>query len=572
MPTEKLKPFEYIKKEPPKTPKKERTSLLPPPKPKVKPNPPPPIVEQKINPVLEKIGTYSLSSYNLAPIRFNWIYFLDSEIEEPSLFYTRVDVLESRELKSISRSPDYYTEIVKMPNNLSDDEYHDLKTFDEKSLDSLKEDSKTKLVTQMPTFTPSNTLSAISIDTKSSDEYKPPDRPTAAVTERKRLVSFGDVVSKTSTPESASLVELENNKNEKLIAFAIEGIVEPLVTQIALREKTPLFIEPQIKEEPESFIEIEEEEPVEMEEEVFEKIKTPEPVVIIEPSPSPEKEEAVEEDDEPYEIHITELPDLTRKRESINVIKPAKSIIRTTPKIENKPKVPTPPPKRERIDVNSLRPKFTKHVVFNAEEVEAEAALEEVFDYDDWLAKWCIFKEGQLKRFESVFTEFDYMDKGFMNGESLIYALERCFTLNNLKMTYLMRVMGLLETDPFKYGANKNMFCVIAALGQRIQHLDDDWFKNLLPRLDVESVENKVFKVKNLWNFLVEAETKRVKVKDLMIEMKAGNVTNEHIQYAEDKFSGKLSFDILDYLTYIPLFIHIHEKIVLDPFNKKDFI
>jgi len=298
--------------------------------------------------------------------------------------------------------------------------------------------------------------------------------------------------------------------------------------------------------------------------------------VQVEKSKTPEPSQSPIPDEEPYEIHITELPDLVKKPEPLNIIQTNKSVIRTTPKIDKKtPKERTPPPKRPYIDIHSLRPKFTKHIFFEKEEPELEKDVlldQNGSNYDDWLAKWIIFKEGQLKRFESVFHELDYMDKGYMNGESLIYALERCFTLDNLKMTYLMRIMSLLEADPFTYGANKKMFCIIAALGQRIQHLDNDWFNNLLPTLDIESVENKVFKVKRLWNFLVDIDSKRVDLKDLMIEMRAGNVTNEHIQYAEEKFSDKPNFDILDYLTYIPLFIHIHEKIVLDPFNKKDII
>ena len=147
-----------------------------------------------------------------------------------------------------------------------------------------------------------------------------------------------------------------------------------------------------------------------------------------------------------------------------------------------------------------------------------------------------------------------------------------CFKVFFLKMTYLMRVMGLLDVDPFKFGANKKTFCVIAALGQRIQQLDDEWFRNLLPRLDLKSVENKVFKVKKLWDFLVDQDTKRVRLDDLMIEMKAGGVSNEHIVYAQEKFSDKISFDLLDYLTYVPLFIHIHEKICINPFNQNDQI
>ena len=59
----------------------------------------------------------------------------------------------------------------------------------------------------------------------------------------------------------------------------------------------------------------------------------------------------------------------------------------------------------------------------------------------------------------------------------------------------------------------------------------------------------------------VNPTTKTLSIYELIIEFEAGGVSKEHIEYAKTKFSGKLYFDITDYLTYIPLFLYIHSKI-----------
>ena len=91
----------------------------------------------------------------------------------------------------------------------------------------------------------------------------------------------------------------------------------------------------------------------------------------------------------------------------------------------------------------------------------------------------------------------------------------------------------------------------------------------MLPQFDLSTIENKVFKVKNLWNFLVDRTTKSIIISELMVEFEAGGVTKEHIEFAKQKFSFKYSFDILDYLTYIPLFVFIHDRIIKNPLEKK---
>ena len=94
----------------------------------------------------------------------------------------------------------------------------------------------------------------------------------------------------------------------------------------------------------------------------------------------------------------------------------------------------------------------------------------------------------------------------------------------------------------------------------------------MLPQFDLSTIENKVFKVKNLWNFLVDRSTKCIIISELMVEFEAGGVTKEHIEFARQKFSFKSSFDLLDYLTYIPLFVLIHDRIIKNPMEKKEDI
>lgn len=191
---------------------------------------------------------------------------------------------------------------------------------------------------------------------------------------------------------------------------------------------------------------------------------------------------------------------------------------------------------------------------------------------DDWLIKWSILNNASLKRHEDIFDHFDILNIGHLSGPLLVDAITATHKLSNTKMNYLFNVLNLCEIDPFKRGANLKMFKIITSLANKINKLDDEWFYNLLPQLDILSVENKAFKIRSLWNYLVNSKTKSLSIKDLIIEFEAGGVTREHVEYAKKKFEDNLYFDITDYVTYIPLFLYIHDRIIKDPFGKYDQI
>jgi hypothetical protein len=184
---------------------------------------------------------------------------------------------------------------------------------------------------------------------------------------------------------------------------------------------------------------------------------------------------------------------------------------------------------------------------------------------ENWLLKWCILKENRTKLCQKAFELHDTNKKGYLVLSELVKAIGSIVNLNNFKFNYLISVLKLCEIQSV---VDVKVFNILTALAFRINYLDDKWFKNVMPQLDLSTIENKMFKVRNLWNFLVDRQTKTINMRDLLIEFEAGGVTHQHVEYAREKFRDKQYFDLLDYLTYIPLFVYIHDRVVDNPFDK----
>jgi len=139
---------------------------------------------------------------------------------------------------------------------------------------------------------------------------------------------------------------------------------------------------------------------------------------------------------------------------------------------------------------------------------------------DDWLTKWSIVTHQKHKKHEEAFKKYDIFEIGHLSGELLVDAISSVTKLNNIQMEYLFNILNLCEIDPYKRGADFEMFRIIISLAEKIQCLDDEWFQNVLPKLDIKSVENKAFKIRRLWSHLVNAKSKQLTNRELMIEFK----------------------------------------------------
>ena len=65
----------------------------------------------------------------------------------------------------------------------------------------------------------------------------------------------------------------------------------------------------------------------------------------------------------------------------------------------------------------------------------------------------------------------------------------------------------------------------------------------------------------------MDEETKRISVDQLCVELRAGGVSYEHECEVREKLGPHSSLDLLDFFAYIPLFIMIHQSVVLNPLD-----
>jgi len=71
-----------------------------------------------------------------------------------------------------------------------------------------------------------------------------------------------------------------------------------------------------------------------------------------------------------------------------------------------------------------------------------------------------------------------------------------------------------------------------------------------------------------LWESCVAAGERTLSVDDLCVELRAGGVSPEHEQQVREKLGPpRPPLDLLDFLTYVPLFIMTHSSIVDHPLD-----
>ncbi|XP_041351785.1 uncharacterized protein LOC121370547 isoform X2 [Gigantopelta aegis] len=188
------------------------------------------------------------------------------------------------------------------------------------------------------------------------------------------------------------------------------------------------------------------------------------------------------------------------------------------------------------------------------------------FDDYSFLAKYCIFNRSNLEMYRHAFNAVDDADSGHLSGPDAMLALR---VINNKLTTseeqYIYRILELVGykiTD----GADFKLFSVLAALSQRISSLDN-WMKNFIGQVDFGILEMKTFMCKTLWECNVDEETNKIPLPQLLIDLRAGGVSFQHECEIRDKLSHLSALDLLDFLTYVPLFIMIHESVVDNPLD-----
>ncbi|XP_077990053.1 uncharacterized protein LOC144444494 isoform X2 [Glandiceps talaboti] len=191
--------------------------------------------------------------------------------------------------------------------------------------------------------------------------------------------------------------------------------------------------------------------------------------------------------------------------------------------------------------------------------------LERVED-EKRLAKSPDFRRKQSPKYQKMNPVSDVQ----MGIEEVEPALRQIngYLITEKECEYVYHVLDL----PQRSKINFKLFTVVAALSEKVSRLDP-FVRKLINKLDFEALDVKLEYAKELFRLLANEEEDQdfgpgeVSIRNLAIECAAGGIAKHNTQFIVDKFNreGKNYVDFLDYLTYIPLFIEIHENICKDP-------
>jgi len=294
-----------------------------------------------------------------------------------------------------------------------------------------------------------------------------------------------------------------------------------------------------------------------------------------------EQEEEVEEEE--TKINSPSLPEIPKRPESVTRIpSPPKRTFSMFPVRKESPEEPSKPRRRRAQTDDSIRSELLRQQVAEDRRRKLAAAMgkpkREVqvqgpaydrrgvhSELDDFLTKYCIISEGQANYYHRIFKTFDEDNDGFLFPEDVLEALESVNSnlLSDSHISYIYRVLELCDCS-LDAGADFKLFSVVAAFSQRVAVLDE-FAKILISKLDFRELDFKLQRAKRLFLCYVDEAKRTISLEELMLGLTAGGLTAEQKEQTLKVLGKTTALDFLDFLTYIPLFIHIHDHILQDP-------
>ncbi|XP_072257249.1 uncharacterized protein [Pyxicephalus adspersus] len=191
------------------------------------------------------------------------------------------------------------------------------------------------------------------------------------------------------------------------------------------------------------------------------------------------------------------------------------------------------------------------------------------FEDFDFLAKYCIFSQEKLAEYKRAFEAVDTDEDGYLDCLQVLMALKEIVPANALsdaEELYVYRILEIVDYYVTDGLTDLRLFAVMASLAQKIAALDS-FMRSLIDHMDFKALELKMYKAKQLFLCNIDAETKSISVEQLLVELKAGGISREHEEAAQLQLSNIKKLDILDFLTYLPLFVLIHNSVISNPLD-----
>jgi len=224
---------------------------------------------------------------------------------------------------------------------------------------------------------------------------------------------------------------------------------------------------------------------------------------------------------------------------------------------------------RLNLELQRLQEKL-QEVDDRIEELEDEKKLVQLYARDEFQRlELCASKSAQFLRQQSaLYQKMHPACNVEMNVSDIEEALQEINShlITKKEMQYIFHILNI----PGRKRIDIQLFSVIAAMSEKVAQVDP-FIRKLINKFDYDALNTKMDRSKELFCLLSDNETDvplgKIAARMLAVELAAGGVTPEHTQYVLSKFNRENNgvVDILDFLTYVPLFIEIHDRILNAP-------
>ncbi|XP_012935850.1 uncharacterized protein LOC101855241 [Aplysia californica] len=234
-----------------------------------------------------------------------------------------------------------------------------------------------------------------------------------------------------------------------------------------------------------------------------------------------------------------------------------------------------PDMKQMEAEIDRLKDKI-RDIQMRVEQIASEKLLADAFCMNHYFLRQGLngtptlpptdFKRQQSELYNRLHPHPDFE----MNLEEVEEALQQ---INNHLITekeffFLYNILNL----PGRERINFRLFSIIAALSEKVSQLDPV-IRKMINNFNYNALDIKMEKCKELFELLEAEHMPRggAQAASLAVELTAGGLKPEHTNYVLHKFNreNRGVVDFLDFVTYVPLFVEIHKRIVSHPLSDK---
>ncbi|XP_078272703.1 uncharacterized protein LOC144603403 [Rhinoraja longicauda] len=90
--------------------------------------------------------------------------------------------------------------------------------------------------------------------------------------------------------------------------------------------------------------------------------------------------------------------------------------------------------------------------------------------------------------------------------------------------------------------------------------------------MDLNALDLKVYRAKQLFLCNLEAGASTLSVEQFLLELKAGGISREHEENVWQELRHTRELDLLDFLSYLPLFVLIHNSVISNPLDNSSVL